>query len=71
MTVCCLEKIGHQNLSIPKIQKLRKDLPVCLYQMWDVIKLLDVNPMYTMAIFIASGLLRKKFLKILIDKEIR
>lgn len=39
--------------------------------MWDVIKLLDVNPMYTMTIFIASGLLRKKILKTLIDKEIR
>lgn len=28
--------------------------------MWDVIKMSDINPMYSMTIFIASGLLRKK-----------
>lgn len=31
--------------------------------MWGVIKMLDINLMYTMAIFIASGILRKKKLK--------
>ena len=65
-----MEKTGHQNISVEKIQRPRKDPPVCLYSMWDVIKMSDValeaiNPVSTMVIFIASRLLRKKLFETL------